>query len=156
MQLRRATIDDADGIHALLLRAFTPFRRQYTDGAFDATVLDPARIRSRLEEGPVWVIADSRTVRGTVSCMMDNRGCYIRGLAVDPDAQRLGLGRQLLDACHAHAKVEGAACMWLSTSLFLAASISLYQGYGFHDAPGPADLHGMPLRSFEMAVQPDS
>ncbi len=136
-----------------MLAAFGPFRDQYTEACFDATVLDPERIVARMEEGPVFV-AEANGLVGTIGCMLDDRGLYTRGMAVHPAAQRGGIGRALLDRCKAYAQTMEAPCMWLSTTLFLDASIALYQSYGFHDAPGPGDLGGTPLRSFELPLAP--
>ncbi len=147
--IRRAAPADAEAIHRLMLAAFTPYRDQYTDGCFDATVLDPERIQARMDEGPVWVFDDG-ALRGTVSAVQDGRGLYVRGMAVHPEARRQGIGRQLLDTAAQYAVEVGAPCLWLSTTHFLHGSIALYQEYGFLDAPGPPDLRGTPLRSFQL------
>ena len=61
--IRRATAADADAVHVTLLAAFEPLRARYTPGAFDATVLDPARVAERLGEGPIWVAETAGGVR---------------------------------------------------------------------------------------------
>ncbi len=156
VHIRRATPADAPAIHALMLAAFEPFRSQYTEGCYDATVLDPARIRQRMAEGPVWVVEDGPQPGfvGTVSGRADGRGFYVRGMAVHPDARRRGVGRLLLQAAEAHARAEGLACLWLSTTRFLIGSQRLYEGFGFAPAAGPRDLFGVPLVSYEKALAP--
>lgn len=149
--MRLATPDDAEAIHQLKLAAFGPFKAQYTPGCFDATVLDAARIRERMAQGPVWVVEDE-TLLGTLSAVRDDRGLYVRGMAVHPSARRRGIGQQLLSAAEAHARDIGAHCMWLSTTHFLTASQALYRAFGFQDAPGPSDLQGTALVSFEKRV----
>lgn len=146
--IRRATPADADALHALMLAAFGPYRDQYTDACFDATVIDPARFCRRMDEGPVWVAEDGELF-GTVGAKVDERGLYIRGMAVHPKAQRRGVGAQLLAACEAYAHDHGIDTLWLSTTRFLDASARLYEAHGFVPADGPADLHGTPLRSYE-------
>jgi N-acetylglutamate synthase-like GNAT family acetyltransferase len=153
--IRQADERDSDAIHALLLVAFTPFRAQYTEGCFDATVLDPTRVAARMAEGPVYVAEQGGTIVGSIGVNLDRRGAYVRGLAVHPAARRAGAGRQLLDACEIWATEQGARAIWLSTTLFLAGSISLYQRSGYDDAPGPDDLRGTPLRSFEKPLRTD-
>ncbi len=146
--IRRALVQDAEAIHAVMLAAFSPFRDQYTDACFDATVLDPERIRSRMSEGPVWVAqADGRIV-GTVAATVDDRGVYVRGMGVDPQAHRQGIARRLLEAARDHAEQMGMG-MWLSTTTFLTASQRLYESFGFIPADGPPDLHGTPLVSYQ-------
>lgn len=149
--IRRATPADAQAIHELKLAAFGPFRDQYTDGCFDATVLDAKRIQDRMAEGPVWVWDDGRLL-GTVGAKQDARGLYVRGMAVHPDARRQGVGRALLATCVEHASAHGIATLWLSTTLFLDASAALYEANGFVPADGPADLEGTPLRSYERSL----
>ncbi len=152
--IRRALVQDAEAIHELMLAAFTPFRAQYTDACFDATVLDPERIRQRMAEGPVWVAEAQGQLLGTVGARVDERGLYVRGMGVHPDARRQGMGRQLLDACAAHADTLGVG-MWLSTTTFLTGSQRLYESFGFVPADGPADLHGTPLVSYAWSL-PDN
>ena len=146
--VRRARPDEAEAVHGVLRAAFTPFRARYSPGCFDATVLDAARVRARMEEGPVFVAETEGRIVGTVGVRLDDRGAYVRGLAVHPDARRAGVGRALMDACTAWARGRTDR-IWLSTTVFLAGSIALYQRLGFQDAPGPAALEGTPLRSFE-------
>ncbi len=151
--LRLATPADAPAIHDLLVASFAAFRDQYTDGCFDATVIDAARVAKRMAEGPMWIIEDGRPL-GTVAAKMDGRGLYVRGMGVHPDARRQGLGERLLAAAEAYAVAHGAPAMWLSTTTFLHASQALYRRFGFVAADGPADLFGTPLVSFEKELGP--
>lgn len=147
--VRRAVPGDAAAVHALLMAAFAVFRPLYTPGCFDATVLDEARVRRRMAEGPVFGAWDGDRLVGTVSAMQDDRGIYVRGMGVHPDARRGGVGRRLLEAVERHARDGGAPALWLSTTPFLTGSIALYRSFGFMPAQGPPDLHGTPLVSFE-------
>ncbi len=150
--LRLATPADAQRIHELLVASFSGFREQYTPACFDATVLDEERVRQRIAEGPVWVVEDDDVI-ATVGAKVDDRGLYIRGMAVHPDARRRGLGQVLLRAAESYARTAGLRGLWLSTTTFLEASQALYRRFGFVDAPGPADLGGTPLVSFEKCLE---
>ena len=77
--MRRATPDDAEALHALMRAAFTPFRDQYTDACFDATIIDAPRFRRRMQEGPVWVLDSEGQAVGTVGAKVDDRGLYAAG-----------------------------------------------------------------------------
>lgn len=147
--IRQSRSDEAGPIHALLLAAFLPFRTQYTKASFDATVLDAHRVAQRMQEGPVFVAEVAGKLVGTVGVVRDARGVYIRGMAVHPDARRMGRGRRLLEACEEFAREQDAPCLWLSTTPFLTGSIALYEAFGFRPAPGPTDLFGTPLVSYE-------
>lgn len=155
MHIRKATPEDAPAIHALMRDAFGAFEPQYTPGCFDATVLDPVRIAARMQEGPVWVAEmDAHDgLVGTVSAVHDERGMYVRGMAVHPDARRQRVGLRLLHVVEGYADGVGAPLLWLSTTTFLDASQALYRAAGFVDAAGPADLHGTPLVSFEKSLK---
>ncbi len=141
-----------------MLAAFGPFEHLYTSGCYDATVLDPERIAGRMTEGPVWVAVSDESgparILATVSARRDQRGLYVRGMGVHPDARRQGLGRRMLEEVERYARAEGLPCLWLSTTRFLTASQQLYLDFGFHPAPGPPDLFGVPLVSFEKALAP--
>ncbi len=154
VELRAAVAQDAAAIHRLLVASFTPFQQQYTPACFDATVLDAPRVEARIAEGPAWIAESDGAVVGTVSAKRDARGLYIRGLAVHPEWARMGIARRLLDAATAYGRAIDAPCLWLSTTTFLLASQALYKAAGFHEAPGPADLCGTPLVSFEKPLKP--
>lgn len=151
VDIRLAEEPDAEAIHRALFDAFQSFRPLYTPACFDATVLDADRVRQRIREGPVFV-AERNGIVGTVGLVEDARGWYLRGLGVRPDAQGHGVATALMHACEAHVRAAGGASIWLSTTTFLDGSIALYQRLGYADAPGPADLHGTALRSFEKSV----
>lgn len=146
--IRRATEGDALAIHQVLVEAFQSFRPLYTAACFDATVLDAERVLRRIREGPVFV-AEQDGIVGTVGLVQDARGWYLRGLGVHPTARGTGVATALMQACEHHVRAAGGASVWLSTTTFLDGSIALYQHLGYEDAPGPADLHGTALRSFE-------
>lgn len=147
--VRLATVADAADVHAVLLAAFEPLRERYTPGAFDATVLDPPRVVARIGEGPVWVAESEDRVIGTFSAIVDERGCYLRGMGVDPRVRGRGAGAALLAAALEYA--AAGTRTWLYTTEFLHAAIRLYERAGFHrfDEDPPADLHGTPLIGME-------
>ena len=153
VSVRQARSGDEPAIHRVLVAAFESFKPLYTPGCYDATTLDPVRIAERMQEGPVFVAEHEGRIVGTVGVKRDSRGAYVRGMGVDPAVRRLGVGRRLLQACEVWARVQGAPCLWLSTTPFLEGSIALYQMFGFVPAPGPADLFGTPLRSFEKPLR---
>lgn len=145
--IRRATATDADAVHVTLLAAFEPLRARYTPGAFDATVLDPARVAERLGEGPIWVAETGGGVVGTFGVRHRVDGCYLRGMGVTPAARGLGAGRRLLEEAVAFAAASEASRTWLYTTAFLHAAIHLYESVGFErfaEDPPPV-LAGTPL-----------
>jgi GNAT superfamily N-acetyltransferase len=55
-------------------------------------------------------------------------------------------------AADEEARERGLPRLWLSTTPFLHESMALYRHLGFVPAPGPADLEGTPLVSFELPI----
>lgn len=52
----------------------------------------------------------------------------IRGMAVDFDFQKMGLGRQILEAAIHHARSQGARSVWCNAR---TSAIGFYLSYGF-------------------------
>ncbi len=147
VEVRRAEELHAATITGILSVAFEPLRGQYTAAAYAATVISPAAVRDRMSQGPVWLATVAGVAVGTFSARPDDRGCYLRGMAVAPSRRGSGVGRALLDGSLEYATEVGAPAAWLHTTPFLHAARRLYEGAGFvvdRDRP-PADLHGTPL-----------
>lgn len=92
---------------------------------------------SILSRGGVIFIADHEgEAVGCCSLMvMGDGGFEVGKMAVAADAQGLGLGRKLLDACEAHARAAGAPRLYLETNSAQTHAIALYDGFGFMHLP---------------------
>ena len=109
----------------------------------------------RLNEGPVWLAAVDGIEVGTFSALPDERGCYLRGMGVMPEARGSGAWTALLVAAIDYARAIDAATVWLLTTEFLHAALRLYERSGFvvEDPDGePPHLHGTPLISMARTV----
>ncbi len=149
IQIRNATTADATSIVALLERAFIAHRDHYTAEAYSATVPGAATVAQRLAEGPTWVAVRRTELIGTLSGQPRGEDFYLRSLAVDPGARRLGVGEMLLMHAEHYAIASRFARLRLDTTRFLTASHRLYLRLGFlidHEDDG--DLHGTSLMSF--------
>ena len=144
MAIRAATQGDADQIAAVLRAAFAEYESLYTPAGFAATTPGPDVILSRMREGPVWVAIQQRRVIGTVAAVHQSDGCYVRGMAVLPQARAKGVGRQLLMAVEQYALEHGFRRLSLSTTPFLDRAIRLYDQFGF-ERGSEGDLFGTPL-----------
>ena len=149
--IRRATASDAEGIHRVLCDAFGPLEDRYTPGAYDATVLDPERVRERLTEGPIWVAEDADgTIVGTFGIEVTDEGHYLRGMGVSPTARGTGLGRRLVEIAVEYVDARSPERTWLYTTAFLETAIALYEQAGFvRFDPDPPDFHGTPIIGME-------
>jgi putative acetyltransferase len=155
IEIRRAIPGDAAAIARVLYESFVEYRDLYTDGGFDATVLDPARVLKRMREGPVWMAQREGVVVGTVAAIAQGRSVYIRGMAVLPSARGLGVGTALLRKLEGWASREKFADLFLSTTPFLHSAIRLYEKLGFRPKDQAVqDLFGTPLFTMEKVIQP--
>ena len=156
IQIRVAAPDDAERIAAALREAFVEYRASYTAEAFAATTPAAEQVRSRMDEGPVWVAVQGDVVVGTVSVVPRGESLYIRGMAVLPAARGRRVGEALLRRVEEFASAQGCERLYLSTTPFLARAIQLYERAGFRrNADGPHELCGTPLFTMEKAISPD-
>ena len=106
-EIRLATEDDAAAIAEVLVAAFSPNREHYTPEAFAAVTPTPEAVVERFAEGPMWVAELDGEVVGTVSLTTEPEGLYVRSMAIKPSAQRLGIGKRLLDVIDDHWAASG-------------------------------------------------
>jgi len=153
IQVRLAALDEASAIAAVMLKSFAEFRHLYTDGGFAATALRAEEIQERMREGPVWVAVLEGRIVGTASAAVKGDMAYIRGVAALPSARGLGVGYEMLREAERFAVSEGCRRMFLTTTPFLSAAISLYERLGFRRVEGPDDLFGTPLFAMEKGLK---
>lgn len=144
--LRLATAADAQTVSDLIYEAFSPFRSEYTDGAFEYTTPKADAIRPRFEEGPMWIAELNGEAVGTVSGLPDGERFYIRSMAIKPSVQRGGIGQKLLDAIESYAREQGFEKLYLYTTGVLPAARPLYEKNGFYllRETRPEDWYDMP------------
>ena len=148
--IRHATEADLPAISSLMLDSFVEYLPSYTNEAFAATTPQADQLAERMAEGPMWVARLDDDSVGTVSVFPLGDELYIRGMAVAPHTQGMGVGRQLLKTVEDYALAQGYKRLTLSTTPFLLRAIRLYERFGFQRiADGPHDLYGTPL--FTMA-----
>jgi ribosomal protein S18 acetylase RimI-like enzyme len=146
VRIRRATHEDAALIASVLAESFREYRDLYTPEGFAATTPTSVQIRSRMEEGPVWVALLDGAVVGTVAAVDHGEDLYVRGMAVLPNGRGRGIGALLLRQIEDYASPRGYERLILSTTPFLYQAIQLYERYGFRRVEeGPHDLLGTPL-----------
>jgi GNAT superfamily N-acetyltransferase len=150
VRVRRARPAEAASVAFLLRVAFSEVAQLYTPEALDATLPDADAMRRRLEEGAaVWIALLDDQVVGTLSAFDRPEGLHLRSMAVHPAARGHGVARALLAAAEGLGRERGHRRVFLRTTPFLHAAISLYSRSGFTLCQGAErDFHGVPL--FEM------
>jgi ribosomal protein S18 acetylase RimI-like enzyme len=148
--IRGATEHDAAGILACLRTAFEAYRTSYTPEAFRDTVLSPEGFQQRLTSTHIFVAlqGDSHII-GTVCCaLVSSDEGHLRGMAVLPDCQRLGIAEKLLQA--AEAELVGSKCsrVTLDTTEPLQRAMHFYEKNGYRASGKITDFFGMPLHEY--------
>ncbi|HEV8190790.1 MAG TPA: GNAT family N-acetyltransferase [Ktedonobacterales bacterium] len=147
VEIRRAAPQDIPDIASVLLAAFAEYEPLYTQGGFAATTPTSDQIRTRFDEGPVWIALLDGAISGTVAAILrDGATLYVRSMAVLRAARGHNIGGALLGEVERFATEHGCKRLLLSTTPFLARAIRLYERAGFQlTEEGPSDLFGTPL-----------
>jgi putative acetyltransferase len=146
INIRRASVDEAEAIAAILYEAFAEYESLYTPEGFAATTPTAEQIQQRWSEGPVWVAVQNDRLVGTVAATPRGEALYIRSMALLPAARGQGIGRRLLNQAEDFAREQGYRQLLLSTISFLTHAIQLYEQSGFQQtSEGPQDWFGTPL-----------
>jgi GNAT superfamily N-acetyltransferase len=150
IQIRDAGPQDAADIAKVLFESFVEYEGLYTREGFAATTPNADQIMARMREGPTWVAFRGATLLGSVGAVVKEQAVYMRGMGVLPAARGLRVGARLLQCVEDWAFGQGCCRVFLSTTPFLKAAISLYEGAGFRRTEdGPRDLFGTPLFTME-------
>lgn len=105
------------------------YPRPWTPGVFHAE-LAQARAGHRY-----YVVASlDHRVAGYGGIMVTNDGAHVTNIAVDPQHQRRGLGRELLRHLMTRAIAEGCDAMTLEVRVTNTAAQALYRAFGFAPA----------------------
>ena len=151
--VRLALPSESETVSDLISEAFSPFRDEYTDGAFEYTTPKADAIRPRFDEGPIWIAEIDGEAVGTVSGLPDNGRFYIRSMAIKPSVQRGGIGQKLLDALEAYARAEGFEKLYLYTTYVLPGAKRLYEKNGFYVLRETAPEEWYDMGGLEMEKQ---
>jgi [ribosomal protein S18]-alanine N-acetyltransferase len=118
MDLRRLQLTDLAQVVAIDRRAFTS---PWSLGMFVLELSKPGGIYMAASEGD--------QIRGYVICARYDEAWHVMSIAVDPDHQRRGIGRLLMDAI---IEVAGeGANFTLEVRVSNTPAIALYESYGF-------------------------
>jgi ribosomal protein S18 acetylase RimI-like enzyme len=139
--VRRAAPADFERVAALTLDAYRGTGQLGVESGYERSLADVA---TRAADAEVLVAMDPPDLVGTVTFVLPG-GRYaelsrpgeaeFRMLAVDPRAQRRGVGEALVRACIARARDERARAVVISTTPLMAAAGRLYRRLGFVRTP---------------------
>jgi ribosomal protein S18 acetylase RimI-like enzyme len=118
-------------ITKVLTHAFQEFKHKYTEPAFNATVITPQQVETRMNEGQIWVAFIGTRLVGTVGGINKHEDYYIRGMAVIPEARGQQIGLLLLKELETFAMSKHYKNLILTTTPYLKRAIELYENFGF-------------------------
>ena len=127
--IRKACAAEAATVRAVVLAAYQHYVAVI--GTAPGPMLDD--YAARIAADQVWVAEDGDQIAG-VLVLENGPDCFLLdNIAVRPDRQGSGLGRQLLD----FAEAEAVRCGWnkitLYTNALMAANIAIYAARGYNE-----------------------
>lgn len=102
LRIRTATEEDVEPLARLINAAFV-VERPFIEGER----IDPAGVRSYMEEGKFLVMEYATGLAGCVYVELRGKRGYLGLLGVEPARQGKGLGRKLMDAAEDYFRREG-------------------------------------------------
>jgi ribosomal protein S18 acetylase RimI-like enzyme len=152
--VRRAGERDTAGILACLRAAFEPYRGQYTEAAYEDTVLTSSTLRERIASMSVFVAEhEAAGVIGTVAAALGDDGSgHLRGMAVLPAWHQRGVASRLLRRALDELVASGRRRATLGTTAPLVRAMRFYEASGFERTGGVRDFLGMPLYEYAKAL----
>jgi ribosomal protein S18 acetylase RimI-like enzyme len=157
ISIRCATNSDAPEILNCLHAAFAPYRDFYSPAAYLDTVLTPESLQDRLIQMQVFVAEDSSgQIVGTIACQAISHGeGHLRGMAVLPTCQGVGIAAQLLACAEAELSRQDCTRITLDTTAPLKRAIRFYEKSGYRRSGKITDFFGMPLFEYHKPVAPN-
>ena len=146
---------DRAAVNTVALAAFAQYAGDYDDWpTFSAGI---GRMADLAADGDLLVAEHVGRVLGAVvhvgpgrprSAIFPEDWSVIRMLVVDPAARANGIGRALVAAALARARIAGAPAVGLHTSPIMASALRMYEAIGFvreHDLPS---IRGVPYARY--------
>ena len=148
--VRSATPQDAEAILQCLVCAFEPYRSSYTPGAFADTILGSASFNERFASMSLLVAhTDEGAVIGTLAYAPSSLDeGHLRGMAVLPEFQGIGVAEMLLSRAESALKSKGCKFISLDTTAPLQCAMSFYEKHGYRRSGKVSDFFGMPLYEY--------
>lgn len=145
---KKAQIHEINDIHLVLSKAFEPYKKDYTNGAFNATVLTSTDIQNRIidQKYEIFVVVIDEHIIGTVSLSKkDQDQLHVRSMAVHPDYQKRGIGLFILKKINELAKRKDIKTISLDTSKPLKKAIKFYKKFGFEFTGVTKNFYGVEI-----------
>ena len=124
--------DRWDELLGLIMRAFAPM-----DGVIDppssAHLLSPESLKDKAGREAVFLALQDGLIAGCIFALERNTDVYVGKLAVEPEFQGRGIGRQLMKAVEGLARGRNTSAIELQTRIELAANHATFARLGFRE-----------------------
>ncbi len=127
--IRRAAQADVPAIHALTDAAYAKFIPRIGRKP-QPMIADYSKL---VDEHQVWVLIDGERSVGVLVLMAEAEQLLIYSVAIDPDYQKRGYGRQLMAWAEAQAMAQGYGSIRLYTNERFEENIQLYLRLGYRE-----------------------
>jgi ribosomal protein S18 acetylase RimI-like enzyme len=148
--VRAAESKDIREIHSILAEAFAPYRKRYTEKAYNVTVVSKKEIENRLNDQNALILVAQlhKDIVGTAAIKMYSDNLYLQSMAVRPGVQRKGIGMLILGEIEKRARETGVDELSLECYEPLTKAIRVYEKFGFRKTGRRRPYYGITI--FEM------
>jgi GNAT superfamily N-acetyltransferase len=126
-QPRLAHIGDLPSLETIVRAAYTPYVARL--GREPGPMSDD--YAALIRDGHVHIIEDAGGVQAILVLIPEAGGMLLDNVAVHPRAQRLGIGRALLEFAEREARAVGFRTIRLYTNVAMTENIALYARIGY-------------------------
>lgn len=148
IEIRNTKNSDIQAIYKVLSKAFEPYKQDYTQEAYNATVISACEIEKRMNEQKteVLVAVYHNKIVGTATITTKENGeLYIRSMAVKPNTQRKGMGMLMLEEIDRRAKQKHCKIISLECFEPLTKATKLYEKSGFKRTGRQRSYYGIKI-----------
>lgn len=125
--IRKAEESDTQAVQRIVAAAYAPLAQRMDKPP--APMLDD--YRARIAEGVVDVWADAEAVLGVIILVNQPDALMLENVAVSPEAQGRGVGRDLIRHAETEARARGYSRIRLYTHATMTANQAMYAGLGY-------------------------
>jgi ribosomal protein S18 acetylase RimI-like enzyme len=158
--VRRFAAADKDAVNAIARAAFAEYAAHYAD--WPSFIEGIGRMADLAADGDLFVAERDGVIAGAIvhvgpgrprSAIFPGDWSVIRMLVVAPESRGCGVGRQLVAACLAYARDEGAPAVGLHTSPVMASALRLYTAIGFQRDSDLPPIRSVPYGRYVLLAE---
>ena len=128
--IREATSEDSAGLSKCMEAAYAPYQARMGGVRLPPMDVDYS---AEIKNYPTWVVESEGNIQGGLIMIFANDEASIANIAVNPQFQGQGIGRELLGFAEAKARDRKFSELRLATHVLLEENISLYRYFGWQE-----------------------